>query len=275
MRLPSPLVELHDDRFAGLRLYLKRDDLIDPEVPGNKWRKLKYNLLAAREQGHRRLLTFGGAYSNHLRAVAAAGQRLGFETVGVVRGEAHEPLNTSLAYAVSRGMTLTYLDRSTYRRKAEPAVLATLVDEFGPCYVVPEGGANAHGVRGCAELPAELEVDYDVICCAAGTGGTLAGIAAGSRKRAIGFAVLKGQFLDGEVRRLQSEAFGSPTDNWTIDHDFHFGGYARRTAALDAFADDFEARHGIALDRVYEAKMMFGLVHREFPAGTVVVALLS
>lgn len=275
VRLPSPLVELHDDRFDGVRIYLKRDDLIHPEVPGNKWRKLKYNLLAARERGHRRLLTFGGAYSNHLRAVAAAGQHLGFATVGVVRGEEHDPLNESLAYAVSRGMTLTYLDRGTYRHKTEPAVLSALVDEFGPCYVVPEGGANAAGVRGCAELPGELDVEFDVICCAVGTGGTLAGISAGSRKRAIGFAVLKGQFLDGEVRRLQREAFGSPTDNWSVDHDFHFGGYAKRTAALDAFVDDFETRHGIALDRVYEAKMMFGLVHRVFPAGTVVVAVLS
>jgi len=274
VRLPSPLVELHDDRFDGVRLYLKRDDLIHPEVPGNKWRKLKYNLLAAREQGYRRLLTFGGAYSNHLRAVAAAGHHLGFATVGVVRGEAHEPLNESLAYAVGRGMTLTYLDRSTYRRKAEPTVLSALFDEFGPCYVVPEGGANAHGVRGCAELPGEIDVDYDVICCAVGTGGTLAGIAACS-SQAIGFAVLKGQFLDDEVRRLQREAFGSVTDNWSIDHEFHFGGYAKRTAALDAFVADFETRHSIALDRVYEAKMMYGLAHRVFPAGTVVVAVLS
>ena len=263
-----------------MRLFLKRDDLSHPEVPGNKWRKLELNLAAATAQGHTRLLTFGGAFSNHLRAVAAAGHHLGFATVGVIRGEAHEPLNESLAYAVSRGMTLTYLDRSTYRRKSELAVLSTLTAEFGPCYVVPEGGSNALGVRGCAALPDELDLEFDVICCAAGTGGTLAGIAAGLRvRRALGFAVLRGGFLDDEVRRLQHEAFGSPTTNWSIDHDFHFGGYARTTAALDTFVADFSARHGITLDRVYEAKMMFGLLTRTaegtFPGGTTVVAVLN
>lgn len=285
VRLPSPLTVLRDDRVAqhGLRLYLKRDDLIHPEVPGNKWRKLKYNLAAAKEQGHTLLLTFGGAFSNHVRAVAAAGHHFGFETVGVIRGEEHEPLNESLAYAVSRGMTLTYLDRTTYRRKTEPAVLAALVEQFGPCYVVPEGGSNAPGVHGCAELPAEIDVAFDVICCACGTGTTLAGIAAALREpaqRALGFAVLKGgQFLDDEVRRLQHETFGSATTNWSIEYDFHFGGYAKRTAALDTFIADFKARHDITLDWVYEAKMMSGLLTRVaegiFPSGTTIVAILS
>jgi 1-aminocyclopropane-1-carboxylate deaminase len=285
VRLPSPLTELHDDRVErrGVRLFLKRDDLIHPEVPGNKWRKLKYNVAAAREQGHVCLLTFGGAFSNHIRAVAAAGRYFGFATVGVIRGEEHEPPNASLAYAVSQGMTLTYLDRSTYRRKSEPDVLAALVDEFGPCYVVQEGGSNAPGVRGCVELPAEIDVEFDVICCATGTGGTLAGIAAGlseSTQRAVGFAVLKGgQFLDGEVQRLQREAFGSVTTNWSVDYDFHFGGYAKRAAALDEFIADFEARHHVTLDWVYEAKMMHGLLARitegVFDSGTSVVAVLS
>jgi 1-aminocyclopropane-1-carboxylate deaminase len=279
------LTELHDDRLDehGVRLYLKRDDLIHPEVPGNKWRKLKYNLVAAREQGHTRLLTFGGAFSNHIRAVAAAGYYLGFETLGVIRGEEHRPLNESLRYAVNRGMSLAYLDRTTYRQKADPAVLTTLVDEFGPCYVVPEGGSNALGVHGCAELPDEIEVGFDVICLAAGTGGTLAGVAAGlseGSQRALGFAVLKGgRFLDNEVRRLQQEAFGSVTSNWSIDYDFHFGGYAKRTAVLDAFIADFEDRHKVVLDWVYEAKMMYGLFARiaegVFPAGTSIVAVLS
>jgi 1-aminocyclopropane-1-carboxylate deaminase len=280
VRLPSPLVELIDDRLEprGVRLYLKRDDLIHPEIPGNKWRKLKYNLAAAREQGHTRLLTFGGAFSNHIRAVAAAGYYTGFATVGVIRGEEHEPLN-----AASRGMRLTYLDRSTYRRKSDPAVVAALLDEFGPCFVVPEGGSNALGVRGSAELPAEITTGFAVICCACGTGGTLAGVAAGLREsaqRAVGFAVLKGgQFLDEEVRRLQRDAFGSATSNWSIDYDFHFGGYAKRSAHLNEFIADFKARHGVTLDWVYEAKMMYGLVARigagDFPVETTIVAVLS
>jgi 1-aminocyclopropane-1-carboxylate deaminase len=280
LRIPSPLQELHDDRLDafGVRLHLKRDDLIHPEFPGNKWRKLKYNLAAA--SSHRRLLTFGGAYSNHIRAVAAAGHFFGFETVGVIRGERHEPLNESLAYAVSRGMRLTYLDRATYRGKTSPAVLSALLDEFGPAFVVPEGGANALGVRGCAELVDELDTEFDVICCACGTGGTLAGIAAGSgNRRALGFSVLKGEFLGDEVRRLQHEAFGAATTNWSVDHAFHFGGYARRAMVLDAFIADFLERHGVLLDWVYEAKMMYGLFSRTaegaFPSGTRIVAVLS
>lgn len=283
-RLPSPLVELRDTRLEpyGVELLLKRDDLIHPEVPGNKWRKLRYNLTAAREQGFTRLLTFGGAFSNHIRATAAAGHYLGFETVGVIRGEAHLPLNDSLAYATGRGMVLTYLDRATYRRKTEQDVLAALEEQFGPCYVLPEGGSNGLAVRGCTELVGEITTEFDVICCACGTGGTLAGIAAGltDEQRAIGFAVLKGgQFLDDEVRRLQHEAFGEATSNWSIEYEFHFGGYAKRKPELDAFIAEFAARHGIRPDWVYEAKMLYGLFARiragAFAPGTRIVAALS
>jgi 1-aminocyclopropane-1-carboxylate deaminase len=280
----SPLVELRDDRLErrGVRIWLKRDDLLHPGMPGNKWRKLKFNLAAAREQGHSRLLTFGGAFSHHIRAVAAAGRRFGFDTVGVIRGEEHLPLNESLATAVSHGMALTYLDRTTYRRKTEPDVLAALLDRFGPCYVVPEGGSNGLAARGCAELPAEITIGFDIICCACGTGGTLAGIASGltGESRALGFAVLKGaQFLEAEVRRLQHDGFGSATANWTIDYDFPFGGYAKRTPELDDFILDFAERHDVLLDWVYEAKMLYGLFARgeagDFPEGTKIVAVLS
>ncbi|MEU0314897.1 hypothetical protein [Nocardioides sp. NPDC006273] len=123
--LPSPLVEIDDERSAaaGVQVLLKRDDLIHPEIPGNKWRKLKYNIATAREQGSETLLTFGGAYSNHIRATAAVGSYFGFSTIGVIRGEEHLPLNASLQYAVSRGMQLTYLDRATYRAKMSDAVM--------------------------------------------------------------------------------------------------------------------------------------------------------
>lgn len=285
VRLPSPLVELHDDRASecGVRLYLKRDDLIHPDVPGNKWRKLKHNLAVARAQGHTRLLTFGGAYSGHIRAVAAVGRHHGLDTVGVIRGEEHLPLNDSLAYAAKQGMTLTYLDRATYRRKTEPNVLDALTAQFAPCYVIPEGGSNAPGVRGCAELPAEIDLAFDVLCCAVGTGTTLAGIAGGlsaEHQRALGFAVLAGgRFLDAEVTRLQQDTFGAPTTNWSLDYDYAFGGYAKRTAQLDAFIADFEARHAVTLDWVYEAKMMYGLFKRieagAFAEGTAIVAVVS
>jgi 1-aminocyclopropane-1-carboxylate deaminase len=282
--IPSPLEELRDDRLAraGIRLALKRDDLINPDVPGNKWRKLKYNLAEAQRLGHRTLLTFGGAYSNHLRATAAAGEYFGFATIGVIRGEEHLPLNDSLAYAVRRGMRLTYLDRGTYRHKHDPAVIARLRQEFGSFYLVPEGGSNGLGVRGCAEIPAEIPDDFNVICCPCGTGGTLAGIALGLRpgRRAVGFSVLKnGGFLADEVIRLQQEAAGRDVGCWNIELGFHFGGYAKTTPELAAFIADFKQRHGLLLDRVYVAKMMYGVIDfarkGRFASGSTVIAVIT
>ena len=282
--IPSPLEELRDDRLAraGVRLALKRDDLINPDVPGNKWRKLKYNLAEAQRLGHRTLLTFGGAYSNHIRATAAAGEYFGFATIGVIRGEEHLPLNDSLAYAVRRGVRLTYLDRGTYRHKHDPAVIARLRQEFGSFYLVPEGGSNGLGVRGCAEIPAEIPDDFDVICCPCGTGGTLAGIVLGLRpgQRAIGFSVLKnGGFLADEVIRLQQEAAGRDVGCWSIELGYHFDGYAKTTPELAAFIADFKQRHGLLLDRVYVAKMMYGIIDfarkGRFASGSTVIAVIT
>ncbi|BCB86422.1 1-aminocyclopropane-1-carboxylate deaminase [Phytohabitans suffuscus] len=282
-RVPSPVSELSDERLApfGVRLHLKRDDLIHPEIPGNKWRKLEHNLAAARARGHRRLLTFGGAYSNHIRAVAAAGHYFGFSTVGVIRGEEHLPLNPTLAYASGRGMRLRYLDRTTYRSKTDPQVIAGLRREIGDFYLLPEGGSNTLALRGCAGLPAEIPFRFDHICCATGTGGTLAGIALGlaGGQRATGFSALKGgDFLADEVRRLQT-GYGRVTGNWSVETGYHFGGYARRTAELDDFIQDFEERHKIALERTYVAKMLFGvfaLVRTgRFAPGSVIVAVVT
>jgi 1-aminocyclopropane-1-carboxylate deaminase len=263
-RVPSALERLDDHRLhaAGVDIWLKRDDRIHPEVPGNKWRKLKYNLAEAERRGERTLLTFGGAYSNHIRATAAAGRYCGFETIGVIRGEEHLPLNPSLAYAAGRGMRLYYLDREMYRRKMDAVVLADLRRQFGSFFLLPEGGSNELAARGCSEIPAEIGMDFDVICCPCGTGGTLAGIAAGlgPGQRAVGFAVLKGaEFLSRETADLQRRAFGHCSDNWQIDHSAHFGGFAKRTVGLDAFVADFRTRHGLALDWVYVAKMMYGV----------------
>lgn len=281
--LPSPLEVLDDDRLRrrGVTLSLKRDDLIHPDIPGNKWRKLKYNLAEATAGGHYTLLTFGGAYSNHIRAVAAAGRLFGFRTIGVIRGEEHLPLNPVLAFAAEHGMTLEYLDRETYRRKHSLDVVDPLRQRFGEFFLLPEGGSNAAAVRGTAELPGELTTPYDVLCCACGTGGTLAGLAAGlpAGRRALGFAALKGaDFLNDDVRRLQREA-GTETTNWTIELRYHFGGFARRSAELGGFIDDFRERHAIDLEWVYVAKMMYGIVDMaqrgEFAPGTSIVAVVT
>lgn len=287
VRLPSPLVELLDDeRLAGrgVRMFVKRDDQIHPDLPGNKWRKLHLNLRAALDGGHGRLLTFGGAYSNHLRATAAAGRLLGIATTGVVRGDelAGRPLNPSLARAAADGMRLHFVDRATYRRKDEPEVLASLLERLGPAYVVPEGGSNALAARGCAALGEELRGRADVVGVACGTGGTLAGLAAGlgPGQRAIGFPVLKGGgFLAAEIRRLQEEAFGGPRGNWLLDDRFHHGGYARVSPELRAFAEDFGGRHGFVPDSVYVAKMLHGLFslaqEGAFAPGTTVAAVVT
>ncbi len=283
-RLPSPLRELVDDRFArsGVRLLLKRDDLIHPDLIGNKWRKLAPNLTAA---AGRTVLTFGGAYSNHLRATAAAGRLLGLPTIGVVRGQelADRPLNPSLARCAADGMRLHFVDRSTYRRKTEPDTLAAILRaaDAEDAYVVPEGGSNDRAVRGCQDLGAELRGHADVVALACGTGGTLAGLAAGLApdQRALGIPVLKGGFLTEDIRALQQGAFGGPRGNWTLDDRFHFGGYARTTPELEAFATDFEHRHGVPVERLYVAKLLYGLValaaEGAFPRGTTLAAVVT
>ncbi|MEU6757922.1 pyridoxal-phosphate dependent enzyme [Streptomyces sp. NPDC046685] len=300
-RPPSPLQEIRDDGFErhGVRLLLKRDDLIHTTVrwdtdllgpvelhpAGNKWRKLAPNLRAAVAEGRGCLVTFGGAYSNHLRATAAAGRLLGLGTVGIVRGDelAGRPLNDSLARCAADGMRLHFVSRSQYRRKADPQALAGLLREAGAegAYVVPEGGSNALALHGCAELGRELRGAADVVAVACGTGGTLAGLAAGlgPGQRALGVPVLAGGFLDAEIRALQLAAFGGPAGAWTLAEDFHHGGYARVPAALDAFAAGFEDRHGLPVERVYVAKLLWALTELTasgaFPRGTTLAAVIT
>ncbi|MEU9062133.1 pyridoxal-phosphate dependent enzyme [Streptomyces sp. NPDC048430] len=280
--LPSPLQPAEDERFArhGVTLLLKRDDLIHPDLPGNKWRKLALNLRAA---AGRTVLTFGGAYSNHLRATAAAGRLLGFPTVGVVRGDelAARPLNPSLARCAADGMRLHFVDRATYRAKASPDVLEGLLRLFGECVVIPEGGSNALAAQGCTELGRELLGRTGTVAVACGTGGTLAGLAAGlgHGQLALGVPVLRGGFLGAAVRDLQREAFGAPTGQWSLDERFHFGGYARTTPELHAFADDFEDRHGLPVERLYVAKLLYGLTvlagEGAFAPGSTVTAVVT
>ncbi|MEU0584222.1 pyridoxal-phosphate dependent enzyme [Streptomyces sp. NPDC006132] len=283
-RLPSPVREVVDGRFErrGVRLLLKRDDLIHPELIGNKWRKLAPNLAAA---AGRTVVTFGGAWSNHLRATAAAGRLLGIPTVGVVRGDelAGRPLNPSLARCAADGMRLHFVDRATYRRKSEPRTLAGILRaaDAQEAYVVPEGGSNAEAVRGCRALGAELRGRAEVVAVACGTGGTLAGLAAGLApgQRALGVPVLKGGFLTADTQTLQRQAFGGPRGAWSMDDRFHFGGYARVPDELDAFAADFEHRHGLPVERLYVAKLLYGLValaeEGAFPRGTTVAAVVT
>ncbi|MHA6760236.1 1-aminocyclopropane-1-carboxylate deaminase/D-cysteine desulfhydrase [Streptacidiphilus sp. PAMC 29251] len=282
----SPLQELTDRRLtaAGVGMLLKRDDLLHPTVPGNKWRKLLPNLAEAHAAGHTALLTFGGAYSNHLRATAAAGQAAGLRTIGVVRGDElrGRPLNPSLAQAADWGMEFDFIDRGTWRRRMSAEVLAELHRRHGPALVLPEGGSNAAGVRGCVPLGRELATSgAELVAVSVGTGGTLAGLAAGlaPTQRAIGFAALKHAPLDAETEALQVEAFGRRTPNWHIDADHCFGGYGRTTPELLDFVAEFKSAHGIGLDPGYEAKALFGIFANlgsgEFQRGTTIAVVLA
>jgi 1-aminocyclopropane-1-carboxylate deaminase/D-cysteine desulfhydrase-like pyridoxal-dependent ACC family enzyme len=269
----------------GVRLLLWRDDLLHPDLPGNKARKLKYNLRQARAEGHSRLLTFGGAYSNHLAAVAAAGRLYGFATTGLVRGEEHRPLNPTLARCAADGMALHYLDRATYRRRAEFGLLAEMQRQYGPAYLLPEGGTNALALRGVAELIAELRqhTDFDAVAVAAGTGGTLAGLALGLAEasypaRAVGVAALKGaDFLRAEVDTLTLAAVGTVLSNYELHTGYHFGGYAKLPAELRAFIHQFRADYGVLLDPIYTGKLLFGVLDliekNHFAPGSTVVAV--
>jgi 1-aminocyclopropane-1-carboxylate deaminase/D-cysteine desulfhydrase-like pyridoxal-dependent ACC family enzyme len=264
------------------RLLLLRDDLAHPELPGNKWRKLKYNLAEAWRQGHHTLLTFGGAFSNHIAAVAAAGRLTGLRTIGLIRGEETVPLNPTLARAAADGMALRYLSREDYRRKAEPEFLAELLQETGPAYVVPEGGSNALALPGCAELVTELQAqtDFDYLGVACGTGGTLAGLLTGlaPHQQAVGVAALKnGGFLRTDIDALTQAATGRAFATYDLRTDYHLGGYARFSPELLHFIQEFEARHGVLLDPIYTGKLLWGIFdllrQGYFRPGSTVVAV--
>jgi len=283
-RTPLLLQEIREPGAAqrGVRLLLGRDDLTHPELPGNKWRKLKHNLHAARTQGHDTLLTFGGAFSNHVAAVAAAGRLAGFRTIGLIRGEETRPLNPTLTQARADGMQLQYLSREAYRRKQELDFLAEILARTGPAYVLPEGGTNALALPGGAELIAELtaQTDFDAVAVACGTGGTLAGLLTGlaGTREALGVAALKnGSFLRDDVGALTLAATGRRYANWSLHTDYHFGGYAKFSAELLAFIHGFQTRHGVLLDPVYTGKLLFGVLDLiekgYFRRGSTVVAI--
>lgn len=267
----------------GVEWSMWRLDRIDGAAPGNKLFKLAENFRAARAAGHTRILSFGGAFSNHLHALALRGAAAGFATVGVVRGEAAAAANPTLRDAQQAGMQLYFVDRTTYRHKHEAAFLHELQRRFGPCYVIPEGGANAAGVAGCRVLgevirSAAQRPDLVVLPCA--TGSTLAGLVAGLDGccDTLGVAVLKGgEFLNAAVSASLQTAAAAHCTRWAIDTGQHGGGYARVAPALADFVADFQARSGIPLEPVYTGKMMYALYRRivagEFAPGARVLAL--
>jgi 1-aminocyclopropane-1-carboxylate deaminase len=258
--IPIQAVDDPDLEEAGISLSMLRLDLAHPLISGNKWFKLKHNLLQARREGQSTLLSFGGAWSNHLHALAAAGNLYGFSTIGVIRGELPDPLNICLQEAVNAGMHLYAVPRSSYRAK-DTELLAELNTRFGSFYLIPEGGGNREGALGCAEIPSlYVHKRFDLVTLACGTGTTLAGVASTSSLPILGFQVLRGQgYLSREVVNLQAQFDLSANCDWRMNDQFHFGGYAKADSKLLSFLAKFESRHGIPLEPVYSAKMLYGI----------------
>ena len=279
--LPVPEVEIAADFLAtaGVRLIVRREDLNHPTVSGNKYWKLKYNLLKAQNLGYDKILTFGGAFSNHIAATAAACHVLGLGAVGVIRGEDADTGNPTLAKARENGMQLHLVSRAVYREKTSAHFLNELKKTLGRFYLIPEGGTNELAIAGTMEMMRQVTTPFDYLALPVGTGGTMAGCIneLNRKSKVLGFAALKGDFLAGEIRDLQQKYHLRARANWEIVNEYHFGGYAKVTPVLADFIASFNQRYGIPLDPVYTGKMMFGIFDLiktgHFPRASTILAL--
>ncbi|WP_317124661.1 1-aminocyclopropane-1-carboxylate deaminase/D-cysteine desulfhydrase [Albibacterium indicum] len=239
----------------GIKISIKRDDLIHPYISGNKWRKLKYPLQKAREQEKSKLVTFGGAWSNHLLATACAGAQFKFKTIGYVRGE--QVYNPVLNLCRLFGMDLRFVSREMYRDKHN--LFDRNHKHDSTAFFIDEGGYSADGAKGCEEIISELKDQYDHLFVACGTGTTLAGISQGAslycpHAQVHGIPVLKGgSFIENAVKSIY------PNANFRLHLDYHFGGYAKTTPPLISFIQDFCQNTGILIEPVYTGKLLFGI----------------
>jgi len=238
---------------------IRREDLIHPFISGNKFRKLKYNLAQAKTENQDTLLTFGGAFSNHIAATAFAGATYGFKTIGIIRGDELKSRileNPTLKFAQECGMQFKFVTREDYRHKTETEFIENLKQEFGDFYLVPEGGTNEYAIKGCEEILTKEDAEYDFVCCAIGTGGTISGIINSilPHQKVLGFPSLKGDFLQDEIRKFVQN------DNWELITDYHFGGYGKVNSELITFINQFYNQNKIPLDAIYTGKMFFGVM---------------
>lgn len=261
--------------IQNISVTVRRLDLVHPHISGNKFFKLKYNFLEAQRAGYHQLLTFGGAYSNHIAATAFAAHQFDFKSVGIIRGAElkDKELNPTLALAQELGMQLHFVSREEYQRRHQPDYLQELTQQFPEHYLIPEGGTNTLAIQGCREILRPDDEQFNVICCAVGTGGTLTGLIEASHphQQLLGFSALKGDFLKDEVAKFTVKK------NWSILDDYCCGGYAKTTPALIQFIQDFEAKYDIPLEQVYTGKMLMGLfeliTQGYFPAGSKLLVI--
>lgn len=278
-------VDLEEVKFPGIstsdfKIFVLRIDKLHREISGNKWFKLKYNLIEAEKLNHKTLLTFGGAYSNHIYAVASAGKEFGFDTIGIIRGEEYFPLNPTLQFAADCGMKLFYLNRAEYKNRNDKAFQEKLKIKFDNPYMIPEGGTNQLALMGTEEIVNHIKTNFDYICTACGTGGTIAGIISSLKgeKKILGFPALKGgEFLENDIRELVTERSSQSYNNWKLITEYHFGGYAKIDISLINFINEFESINNFKLDYIYTSKMFYGirelLKQEYFSKGTKIVLL--
>ena len=275
MTLPSPIQKVYspiwDDQ--NIELYIKREDLIHPLVNGNKYRKLKYNL----DHKPNCIITFGGAFSNHIHATASAGKLYKIPTIGIIRGE-EDVHNPTLQYAKSCGMKLYFVDRASYKLKEHSESAKLIISQYLNPLILPEGGNNALARKGTAEVAKEIKdqlPNIDIIALSAGTGGTASGILSKKEKeqRLIVFSALKGNFLKDEIVSM------TDITDFELQTDYHFGGYARTQPELISFINTFYTNHKIVLDPIYNGKGLFGLIDlikkNYFAKGSKIVWVLT
>jgi 1-aminocyclopropane-1-carboxylate deaminase len=273
MEIKTQEISLPLLKEKGIKLFIKRTDQTHKHVSGNKWYKLKYNLIEAKKKGFQTLLTFGGAYSNHIAATACAAKENGFKSIGVIRGEEHLPLNPTLQFAKEQGMHIHYVSRSDYRLKTTTEFINNLKSKFDDFYLVPEGGTNQLAIKGTEEI-LDVSSTQDFVCCAVGTGGTIAGIinSTNSKQTVIGFPAIKGfDLLQKDIESWTNKK------NWRLINDYVCGGYAKISEDLIQFINEFYKTQNIPLDAVYTGKMMLGildLVAKDyFPKGSTILAI--
>lgn len=272
------LPELEDRK---IQLFIKREDEIHPFVSGNKFRKLKYNFQEAHNQKKKIVLTFGGAFSNHILATAVAGELEGFATIGIIRGDELGidlkntlASNSTLQKASDHGMKFEFISREQYRDKTNPDFLKQLKETYGDFYLIPEGGTNELAVNGCEEILTNEDVQFDYICCCVGTGGTISGLINSTQvhQKVLGFPALKGDFLEKEIQQYVNEKA-----HWELIKDYHFGGYGKYSDELIRFINWFKEEAGVPLDPIYTGKMIFGTLQmiskNEFPDGSKILAI--
>ena len=267
----------------GITLVVKRDDLLHPIISGNKWRKLKYALLQAHDNNVKHIVSFGGGFSNHVHALGYCCHQLNIQFTAIIRGDYSHNLSPMLRDLLSWGTDIQYVDRINYQQRAEPQYLQTLATKYPNALIIPEWGSQLQALKGVAEIIDELQNEYDYVLAPVASGGTLAGLVDGlaqtgkhDTSQLLGIAVLKGQeYLEQLVENLLTDRHHK--SEWSISHDYHFGGYAKSNNELNQFCAAFEKQTQIALEPVYSGKLFYALyqltINGYFPAGSRVLAI--